>query len=250
MTQEELDALMAGGLDEQDLGDDETSTEENIEEKVEEESIEELVTQDEPEDSDNKDYLKSADEYRADPNMAWPPPPPTEDHKMVSQLDDVTRDSEVKATQIFDKLEAVNNVLMDSETDIATISETIEKNIALFEKLADKFPGIEQFKNILNDNKEAKEKLATMTSNAQTGEDEVMMAMDIMQYQDIHRQKIERVINVMRALSKYISMLFEGAIDDKNRVGSAVHIEGDESTDDLVTSEDIEAIIESLGKKN
>ena len=81
------------------------------------------------------------------------------------------------------------------------------------------------------------------------GEDEIMMAMDIMQYQDIHRQKIERVINVMRALSKYISLLFEGSVDDKNRVGSAVHIEGDEGTEDLVTSEDIEAIIESLGKK-
>jgi len=77
----------------------------------------------------------------------------------------------------------------------------------------------------------------------------VMMAMDIMQYQDIHRQKIERVINVMRALSKYISLLFEGSIDDEKRVGSAVHIEGDTSTEDLVTTDDIEAIIESLGKK-
>lgn len=43
-----------------------------------------------------------------------------------------------------------------------------------------------------------------------------MMAMDAMQYQDIHRQKIERVINVMRALSRYMSSLFEGKIDDKN----------------------------------
>ncbi len=250
MTQEELDALMAGDLDNQDFGDTETSKEGNEEKNSAQQASEEVVAKSEDSTEDNDKQFKEVHEYRANANMAWPPPPPTEDHKMVSQLDDVTRDSEVKATQIFDKLESVNNVLVDSETDIGLISETIDKNIALFKKLADKFPSIEQFKNALSDNKVAKEKLGTMTGNAQAGEDEVMMAMDIMQYQDIHRQKIERVINVMRALSKYISMLFEGSIDDKKRVGSAVHIDGDESTDDLVTSEDIEAIIESLGKKN
>jgi len=244
MTQEELDALMAGDLNDQDFGDeitteDESKTESKNEELVEENDLEE-----------KEEEFKGAKEYRADPNVAWPPPPPTDDHKMVSQLDDVTRDSEVKAGEIFDKLEAINNILMDANSDISKIIPALENNISLFEKLADKFPNIEQFGKALAENKEVKEKLDTLICNAQTGEDEVMMAMDIMQYQDIHRQKIERVINVMRALSKYISLLFEGAIDDKSRVGSAVHIEGDESTDDLVTSDDIEAIIESLGKKN
>jgi hypothetical protein len=73
--------------------------------------------------------------------------------------------------------------------------------------------------------------------------------MDIMQYQDIHRQKIERVINVMRALSGYMSNLFEGKIDDGKRVGSAVHIHGDESTNDIVSNDDIEALIANLGTK-
>jgi NAD(P)-dependent dehydrogenase (short-subunit alcohol dehydrogenase family) len=251
MTQEELDALMAGGLDDSDLGDenaDDTKTEDTPVTQTKDEEIEENVAV-ETESEDKEEEFKGANEYRADPNIAWPPPPPTDDHKMVSQLDDVTRDSEVKAGEIFDKLESVNNVLMDAESDVAKITPTIEENIALFEKLVGKFPNIEQFSKALAQNKEAKEKLDALVSNAQMGEDEIMMAMDIMQYQDIHRQKIERVINVMRALSKYISLLFEGAIDDKNRVGSAVHIEGDEDTDDLVTSEDIEAIIESLGKK-
>ena len=251
MTQEELDALMAGDLDDQDFGDENTETEKKDEE------IEKEVVCEETEDkevekeivSEEAEEYEGASEYRADPNIAWPPPPPTEDHKMVSQLDDVTRDSEVKAGEIFDKLEAVNNVLMDAESDISKIIPVFESNIALFEKLVDKFPKIEQFSKALKENKEAKEKLSALTNNAQMGEDEIMMAMDIMQYQDIHRQKIERVINVMRALSKYISLLFEGSVDDKNRVGSAVHIEGDEGTEDLVTSEDIEAIIESLGKK-
>jgi hypothetical protein len=259
MTQEELDALMAGDLDDQDFGDEITAEKEDCiknEDASETESKdEEIIKENDLEEKEvvkeeKQEEFKGANEYRADPNIAWPPPPPTEDHKMVSQLDDVTRDSEVKAGEIFDKLEAVNNILMDAESDISKITPALESNISLFEKLADKFPNIEQFSKALSENKEAKEKLDTLVGNAQAGEDEIMMAMDIMQYQDIHRQKIERVINVMRALSKYISLLFEGSIDDKNRVGSAVHIEGDESTDDLVTSDDIEAIIESLGKKN
>ncbi|MFK5882412.1 MAG: chemotaxis protein [Sulfurospirillum sp.] len=252
MTQEELDALMAGGLDDLDTGVESATQEDKKTLEREEKDDKELgkaIKEDVENGEDIEENQKDAHEYRADANMAWPPPPPTEDHKMVTQLDDVTKDSEVKATQIFDKLDAVNNVLMDMETDIDEIVSKIDGNITLFEKLTEKFPNIAQFKTALDDNKEIKKKLDTMKSNAQTGEDEAMMAMDIMQYQDIHRQKIERVINVMRALSKYISLLFEGSIDDDKRVGSAVHIYGDENTEDLVTTDDIEAIIESLGKK-
>ncbi len=261
MTQEELDALMAGGLD--DLDDSDNKEESIQEESAEEETTEGSVEVQEPADEEIgkaiKDDIENGEEadvqeedgqnYRADANMAWPPPPPTDDHKMVTQLDDVTKDSEVKATQIFDKLDEINNILMEMESDIEVVSSTVGENIALFEKLVQKFPNIKQFKDVLQINLESKEKLETMTSSAQMGEDEVMMAMDIMQYQDIHRQKIERVINVMRALSKYISLLFEGSIDDDKRVSSAVHIHGDENTEDLVTTDDIEAIIESLGKK-
>jgi len=71
--------------------------------------------------------------------------------------------------------------------------------------------------------------------------------MDIMQYQDIHRQKIERVINVMRALSKYMNTLFEGKIDDENRVSSAQHIAGDEHND-LASTDDIEALLAQFGQ--
>ncbi len=251
MTQEELDALMAGGLDDLD-GDKSTAEEEVAEDATDNEvgkALKDDIDNGEEIEESGEDIKADAKEYRADANMAWPPPPPTEDHKMVTQLDDVTRDSEAKATQIFDKLDAVNNVLMDMEADIDGVVQKVEQNIALFEKLVQKFPNIAQFKSALDDNRAIKEQLETMKSNAQMGEDEAMMAMDIMQYQDIHRQKIERVINVMRALSKYISLLFEGAIDDDKRVGSAVHIHGDENTDDLVTTDDIEAIIESLGKK-
>lgn len=235
MTQEELDALMAGGLDDMD----EVSQEESS--QAQEESQESFDLEDEPE--------AKSQGYRVSSDISWPPPPPTKDHKMVHQLDDVTRDSEIKATEVFDKLESINETMISVEEDSGNIMKTIDNNIELFHLLIEKFPGVEKFQKALEENTLAKERLESVQASAQMAEDEVMMTMDIMQYQDIHRQKIERVINVMRALSQYMNSLFEGRIDDSKRVSSAVHIQGDETTQDVVTNEDIEALIDSLGKK-
>lgn len=237
MTQEELDALMAGELEDED-------------EKVlplEEAEEEDIFLEEAP--VLEKKEEKEIHEYRASATMSWPPPPPTDDHKMVHQLDDVTKDSEIKASQVFDKLDCVNNFMMDAERNAKEVIKLIESNITLFETLVSKFPNVDQFQRALSDNKGMKERVEEMLNNSQMAEDEIMMAMDIMQYQDIHRQKIERVINVMRALSKYMNALFEGKKEDDKRVSSAVHIHGDNTTEDVVTSEDIEALIATLGKK-
>ena len=237
MTQAELDALMAGGLDDSD----EILAEEEKEADFKEAEKETK----EPAKSENYEGV----EYRVSPNVAWPPPPPTDDHKMVHQLDDVTKDSEEKATQMFDKLDAINNFSMDAENGLNEIVEAIDYNIEIFTKLHEKFPNISTFSEALKKNEDLKNSAEMTLDNIRMAEDEIMMAMDMMQYQDIHRQKIERVINVMRALSKYMSSLFEGKIDDEKRVGSAVHIAGDTTTENLVSNDDIEALIESLGKK-
>lgn len=250
MTQEELDALMAGDLDDiQEDAHDEPKIEETSFEEEDEEELEMVTKAVTHEPTDDELNQKMMNSYRASSTMSWPPPPPTDDHKMVHQLDDVTKDSEIKAGQVFDKLEIVSNFMVSAEENAKEVIKLIEANIALFETLVAKFPKIEQFETALRENKSMKEKVEDLVMNAQMAEDEIMMTMDIMQYQDIHRQKIERVINVMRALSKYMSALFEGSKDDARRVGSAVHIHGDESTEDVVTSDDIEALIASLGKK-
>jgi len=241
MTQEELDALMAGGGD-LDL---DALEEEAKAEKEQEPEKEESNSSAEPQ----KDKNFDADNYKLSPSQDWPPAPPTNDYKVVHQLDDVTRDSEEKATEIFDKLEAVSTVLMDIETDAGDVIAVLDKNLEIFQKLSEKFPDVESFKSAIDDINSAKEKLDTTVGNSQMGSDEVMMAMDVMQYQDIHRQKIERVINVMRALTKYMNSLFEGKIDDDKRVGSAVHIHGDNDTEDVVEEDDIEALIAAFGGK-
>ena len=241
MTQEELDALMAGGGD-LDLD----ALEEEAKAEKEQETKEETTK---PSAEPQKDKNFDADNYKLSPSQDWPPAPPTNDYKVVHQLDDVTRDSEEKATEIFDKLEAVSTVLMDIETDAGDVIAVLDKNLEIFQKLSEKFPDVESFKSAIDDINSAKEKLDTTVGNSQMGSDEVMMAMDVMQYQDIHRQKIERVINVMRALTKYMNSLFEGKIDDDKRVGSAVHIHGDNDTEDVVEEDDIEALIAAFGGK-
>jgi len=216
MTQEELDAMMAGGLDE-DIA------------VLEEEEIAEI------EDSTYEEDCIDC------------PPPPTKEYKVVSQLDDVTKDSEVKAGEIFDKLEDISAFVGDTEELSNTLTQTLTDNIQMFEKLCAKFPNVESFKTALAENQEALSKTEEITQKSQDSSDEIMMIMDIMQYQDIHRQKIERVINVMRALSKYMSALFESSMDDDKRASTAQHISGDSYVE--VTEDEIEALLESLGKK-
>jgi hypothetical protein len=235
MTQEELDALMSGGVD----GLEDESTPQEPQE-----------SEDEPQETDDDNDKKyDEDGYRIDANKPWPPPPPTDDHKVVHQLDDVTRDSELKAGELFDKLESVSSILMDMEGAVNDIDANLQKDAELFEKLAASFPHINSFKEALERTNESKEKVQSLVESCQMAGDETMMAMDGMQYQDIHRQKIERVINVMRALSKYMNSLFEGQIDDSKRVGSATHLDGDTTTENLVDNDDIEELIAALGKK-
>ena len=168
---------------------------------------------------------------------------------MVHQLDDVTKESEEKASEIFDLIEQISNDLGHGEKEVKAISGVVQSNIELFQTLCAKFPHIEAFQTQLSKNQEIAGNLKGVLEIFQNGGDSIMNVMDIMQYQDIHRQKIERVINVMRALSTYMNHLFEGKIDDSKRVSSAVHLPGDTTTDDIVSSDDIEALLASFGKK-
>jgi chemotaxis regulatin CheY-phosphate phosphatase CheZ len=232
MTQEELDALLAGDVSDEDLLDEEPE-------------------QSDAGEMDEDDIELSGDidpsSYKVDSKSSWPPPPPTQEHRMVHQLDEVTQDSEVKAGEVFDILETIANDAAESEKDITMALEVIRGTIETFRVLNEKFPHIETFIKELANLEAIEENLTDTIERAQNVSDQTMMAMDVMQYQDIHRQKIERVINVMRALSRYMNSLFAGKVDDEKRVSSATHIAGD-STEDTVSEDDIEALIASFGK--
>ncbi|MCF6309921.1 MAG: chemotaxis protein [Sulfurimonas sp.] len=239
MTQEELDALMSG-----DVGDIESLPEEEVaEESVEDTDTEDDITEEElvaPKAADDKPAG-----YSEKTAHHWPLPA-TDEHKMVHQLDDVTKESEEKATEIFDIIEGISNDLMENEENENKVMEVLNSNIELFTTLSAKFPDVEAFKTQLEKNSSAQIKVIESLETLQTSGDSIMSVMDIMQYQDIHRQKIERVINVMRALSTYMNSLFEGKIDDDKRVSSAQHLPGDKSGD-IASVDDIEALLEQFG---
>ncbi len=246
MTQEELDALMNGG----DLENLEALEAKEEAKETKEEAKEKEEVKESKESSSQKMTVKKedAEKYgKISPNE-WPPPPPTEEHKVVHQLDDVTRDSEVKATQIFDQLDLIGASAEKISKMVKKIQEPLQKHQEIFDNLHGHFPNVESFKTALNEQQEILNALKSIEEEAANCSDSSMQAMDIMQFQDIHRQKIERVVNVMRALSQYMNSLFEGKIDDSKRVSSATFITGDDDKD-LASADDIEALIASFGAK-
>lgn len=225
MTQKELDALMGYDASDEDSQADTSA-----------------------DDTSKSPSNEISSDFKINSDANWPPPPPTADHKMVQQLDDVTKDSEEKATQVLDMIDALNAILTDSEAQANEVKELLNKNLDIFSKLIDKFPHISTFVTLKDENQSAVNKVDEIIKKLQNGQDDCMSVMDVMQYQDIHRQKIERVINVMRALIKYMNSLFESDVDDKKRPPSAVYLDGDK-TDNLMSDEDIEALINSFAKK-
>jgi len=229
MTQEELDALMAGDLD---LEAEEESAQEDAAEGSEEESS----------------SATEAGDIEEEVEEVLAPPPATKEHQVVHQLDDVTRDSEEKASEIFDALDAVMNDIDGALAAIEKMDAISNGFEEMFATLMQKFPNVKRFESAAADAKRLRELSSEVTDLLQSANDQILGAMDTMQYQDIHRQKIERVINIMRALSRYMSALFEGSIEDEKRVKSARHIEGDTTTEEVISNDDIEALIAQFGK--
>jgi chemotaxis regulatin CheY-phosphate phosphatase CheZ len=224
MTQEELDALMNGDVDLESIDEEETT----------------------PDSKETEEEIGPLDPKKSDGVY---PPPATDDHKVVSQLDEVTKESEEKASEILDIMDQISNAMMDNEEHLNKVLEFLKAHKELFEKLSSKFPHITTFSEEKEKIDEMIELVNSSIENSQNASDNIMMAMDIMQFQDIHRQKIERVINIMRELLKYMNRIFEGKIDDSKRVSSARHIHGD-STEDVVEEDDLEALIAQFaGKK-
>lgn len=256
MTQEELDALMKIG---EELESDDEPTPSEPSASVGDLSAEDLSGANEPNlsttalsngtnelDLGVSALQKGANSQNAENlNELNINTPPSNEHKVVHQLDEVTRDSEEKAIEMMDRLENIGKFFNHIELALEDIKENISKNQATFSTLNAKFPHIQTFKTALNASTKSLEASENIFKLLQQGQDEVFVSMDAMQYQDIHRQKIERAVNVMRALNRYMNSLFEGDIDDSKRVSSAVHIAGD-STKDVMNDGDIEDLIASL----
>jgi len=271
MSQEEIEALMSGAddiqVDEEELLEEEiipaeevpseeSSSEEEInvddilagidgivddESDVEEMNVDDIlagidgIVDDEP-----AEINKEAETMEAKINSNQYPLPVSDENKVVNQLNEVADDSEEKASQIFDVL----SFILDENSEIAkynkSMSEFIETQAELLESLAVKFPNVNIFTENLENAKVLLETSKELSSKVDAENNKVFEAMELMQYHDINRQKIERVMAVIKKLSSYLNGIFE---DDsgKAEVQIAKHISGD--SNDIVNSDDIESLI-------
>jgi predicted RNase H-like nuclease (RuvC/YqgF family) len=185
MTQEELDALMADGIEEESGDDvalldevkseddvsseDLTQEDENVSE-LEDDSQEDLkdeaILEDPIEEDIDEVPSEELEDSRVDP-AAPTPPPASDEHKVVEQLDDVTRESEAKANEVFDKLDEISLIATNIKNSITEQKSILEKNVDIFERLSAKFSDIESFKTALEDNQKALTKLQEVENESE-----------------------------------------------------------------------------------
>lgn len=173
-------------------------------------------------------------------------PLPVEKHnKVVNQLHQVNQDGEEQATRIFDVLSYVLDDNNEFNKNVKSLESFVVSQTALLQTLVQKFPNVPIFaeqlslaKSIANIPQEIGNKLSAENSK-------LFEAMELMQFHDINRQKIERVMSVIRKLSKYLNNLFDDG-DHIPEVKIAKHIHGDNN--EVVAESDLEALIAEFGK--
>ncbi|HJE03399.1 hypothetical protein AAX26_00410 [Aliarcobacter thereius] len=168
------------------------------------------------------------------------PFPAENDTKVVSQLSQVANDSEEKVSQIFDVLSLALDNNGEIRNRIKAYDDYVVSQKALLNQLCDKFPNIVQFKEQLEKSNEFENSLKDLKIVLDNEDVHIFQGMELMQFNDINRQKIERVMSVIRKLSKYLNNLFED--DSSNDIPMAKHIHGDKDTEDLV-GDDLDKLI-------
>ncbi|MFK2822632.1 hypothetical protein ACH5BK_06570 [Arcobacter sp. YIC-80] len=173
------------------------------------------------------------------------PLPAEKDTKVVSQLNQVANDSEEKVSQIFDVLSLSLDNNNAFRTKVSEMDELLVSQNKLLMSLHAKFPNIEIFKSNIEKIEEVNKSLESMKSIMNEEDMKIFEAMELMQFNDINRQKIERVMSVIRKLSLYLNNLFEDEYTDQE-IAVAKHIHGDEG--EVLIGEDLDKLIEEFGK--
>ena len=173
------------------------------------------------------------------------PFPAENDTKVVSQLSQVANDSEEKVSQIFDVLSLTLDNNSDLRRRVKEYEEFVLSQNKLLSSLSNKFPKIELFKQQLEKVKSFESSLKDLKTSIDEEDMHIFQGMELMQFNDINRQKIERVMSVIRKLSIYLNNLFED--DNPRELPMARHIHGDTDTEDLV-GDDLDKLIAEFNK--
>ncbi len=168
------------------------------------------------------------------------PLPAEKDTKVVNQLTQVANDSEEKVSQIFDVLSLTLDNNNEIRKSFKEYDAFINSQINLLNSLSSKFPNIKVFDGYLKNAKTMNDSLNNLKNLLNDEDHHIFQAMELMQFNDINRQKIERVMSVIRKLSLYLNSLFEDEGNSKE-IAVARHIHGDD-TDDLI-GDDLDKLI-------
>lgn len=164
-----------------------------------------------------------------------------------SQLGQVANDSEEKATKIFDALSFVLEDNAFLRKTVKGLDSFIASQQKMLETLNAKFPNVKEF----SENLELVNTLSDMPSDIQTRlsnrDKELFEAMELMQFHDINRQKIERVMKVVVNLSKQLNEILDDGCGATSNVPVSKHLPGDNSKD-VIGNDDLESLIAEFGK--
>lgn len=214
----------------------------DIEDKTLEKELEEIseVKKEEQkkEDKSQDDIVKEWSSSKINEGIF--PFPAEDDTKVVTQLSQVANDSEEKVSQIFDVLSLALDNNGESRKKIKEYEEFLNSQKKLLNSLSSKFPNIKLFDSQLEKVKNFEDSLNNFKTVLDDEDMHIFQGMELMQFNDINRQKIERVMSVIRKLSIYLNNLFEE--DSPKDIPMARHIHGDSGTNDLV-GDDLDKLI-------
>lgn len=175
------------------------------------------------------------------------PTPAQSDTKVVSQLTQVANDSEEKVSKIFDVLSLAldnNGIIRDNFKDC---EKSLSSQALLLNNLIQKFPNIKVFSEHLENINKISLSIKNLNNVLNDEDNSIFQAMELMQFNDINRQKIERVMFVIRKLSLYLNNLFEDD-GDPQFTPVAKHIHGDTNND--LAGDDLDKLIEEFSKNS
>ena len=163
-----------------------------------------------------------------------------------NQLGEVANDSEEKATKIFDALSYILDDNEELRKTTKTLDEFMQSQLKLLEMLSKKFPKVKEFSNNLETINGLIDKPKEIQARLHNRDKELFETMELMQFHDINRQKIERVMGLVINLSRQLNSIFDDESKSVNLPG-ANHLPGDHSND-LVDGDDLESLIAEFGK--
>ncbi|MBB5021384.1 protein phosphatase CheZ [Desulfurispira natronophila] len=171
---------------------------------------------------------------------------PEPDHHIIDRLDEITAETESKTNEVMDKLDAAIEKINQMSEDIDHFAKLLDRHERVIEMLSSKHPDNPVVK-FLRDFTETLEQIEQIKTTAEQCQDDIFVAMDLLQFQDISRQKIEKVIAVIRALNSYLNTWFGSSKPESSRASVAKTFGKDDSG--AASDDDIEALIGSFQEK-